>query len=113
MTRTISQTARATGTPRTTKTMTGIISIKIPFCERNDLDERSLRFDARYWQAGMTRLAWPRRNRRRRAEIDSGSFLCHNDSQPSARELIDKKCGCFAKINASKPAGQECVLRRL
>jgi len=45
------------GTPRTTKTTTGIISIKFPFGERNGLVERSLRFGARSWQAGMTKLA--------------------------------------------------------
>jgi hypothetical protein len=53
MARTISQTARTMGTPRTTKTTTGIISIKFPFGERNDLVERSLRFGAGLWQAGM------------------------------------------------------------
>jgi len=92
------------GTPRTTKTMTGIISIKFPFCRRNDLDKCILRFGARTWQAGMTRLARLRPNGRSRA--DSGSFSRHNDNRPGAGELIDKKCGGFVKINVAKSTGQ-------
>jgi hypothetical protein len=100
--RTISQTARVMGIPNTTKTTIGInCSIKFPFCGRNDLDERSLRFGARYWQAGMTSLAWPQQNGPRGADFDS--FSRHNDSRPVAMKLIDKKRGCFAKINAQNP----------
>jgi hypothetical protein len=85
--------------------MTGIISIKFPFRRRNDLDDSSLRFGSWSWQAGMARPARSWRNGRRRA--DSGSFSRHNDNRPVARELIDKKCGGFAKINAAKSAGKE------
>jgi len=66
--RTISQTARAMGIPSTTKTMTGIISIKFPFSRRNDLVERSLRFGARTWQAGTARPRGPRQNRWHQAD---------------------------------------------
>jgi hypothetical protein len=97
------------GIPNTTKTTIGINwSIKFPFCGRNDLVERSLRPGARSWQAGMTRLGWPRRNGRRRA--DSDSFSRHNDSRPGRSELIDIKCGGFMKINATKSAGSRSVL---
>jgi len=72
------------------------------------LDERSLRFGARSWQAGMTSLAWPQQNGPRGADFDS--FSRHNDSRPVAMKLIDKKRGCFAKINAPRFTGQECVL---
>jgi len=52
----------------------------------------------------MASPAWPRRNGRRKA--DSGSFSRHNDSRPVARELIDKKCGCFAKNQCGKDRRQ-------
>ena len=85
------------------------LSIKFPFCRRNDLDERSLRFGARTWQAGMARLRGPRQNRWHQA--DSDLFSHANHSRPGARKLIDKKCSCFSKINAAKSAGKGCFRR--
>lgn len=83
--RTINQTARTMGTPRTTKTMTGIISIKFPFSRRNDLDECSLRFGARTWQAGTARPRGPRQNRWHQA--DSNLFSHCNHNWPGARPV--------------------------
>jgi hypothetical protein len=100
--------ARAMGTPRTTKTTIGInCSIKFPFCGRNGLVERSLRFGARSWQAGMTELAGTGRNWRRSA--DWNSFSRHNHSGRGAGELIDKKCGHFTKLNVPNPQVGTCI----
>jgi hypothetical protein len=74
------------GIPNTTKMTIGInCSIKFPFCGRNGLVERSLRFGARPWQAGTAGPRRPRQNRWHQA--DSSLFSHCNHNWPGARPV--------------------------